>query len=422
METKKVDTHGLQNIVGDANIREATEDDAIDGILPSIVVEPGSAEEISEVLKFARSEGLAVSPRGGGSKMGWGNPPRSADIILSLARMNEVIEHVPGDQVVRVQAGANFSYVQQTLFRENQMIALDPPYADATLGGLIATNDSGSRRYKYNTVRDLVIGTKVVLPDGTIAKSGGKVVKNVAGYDLGKLFTGSLGTLGVIFEANFRLHPLPEAARTAAVEVESFEAAQGAAHAIVHSQVEPTAVELHWDENKKLVSVLLESIPEGVEAKEELAHVLLKPFGAVRTLNDDEYDDLGPIPRPSGEDGEVAVKIAFPPAELASTMEVIVGATERRGVEARLRGHAATGVIFAGLSGDEGSIAEAVEEAREIVVQRGGSVVVREAPPSFKKRMDMWGPAGDYLPLSRALKAKFDAAGTLNPGRFIGGI
>ncbi len=422
METKKVDTHGLQNIVGDGNIREAVEEDSIDGIQPSLVVEPGSAEEVSEVLKFARSEGLTVSSRGGGTKTGWGNPPTSVDIVLSVARMNEVIEHVPGDQVVRVQAGAKLSYVQQTLFRENQMIALDPPLENATIGGLIATNDSGPRRYKYNTTRDLIIGTTVVLADGTIAKSGGKVVKNVAGYDLGKLYTGSLGTLGVVVEANFRLHPLPEAARTVAVEVETPEQAQGAAHAVVHSQVEPTAVELHWDGDKKLVSVLLESIPEGVEAKEELAHVLLKPFGEVRTLEDDEYDNLGPIPRPSGENGEVAVKLAFPPAELSSTMEMLFGATERRGVEARLRGHAATGVLFAGLSGDESSIVEAVEEAREIIVRRGGSLVVREAPVSFKKRVDSWGPAGDYLLLSQRMKDKFDAAGTLNPGRFIGGI
>lgn len=419
METK-INADALASIV--ENVREATEDDAVDGVRPSVVVEPESAEEVAEVLKFARSEGLAVSPRGGGTKMRWGNVPKAADIILSMSRMAGIVEHVPGDQVVRVQAGAKLSYVQQSLFRENQMIALDPPYPDATLGGVIATNDSGPRRFKYNTTRDLIIGAKVVLADGTISKSGGKVVKNVAGYDLGKLFTGSLGTLGVIVEANFRLHPLPEAARTAAVEVESFEAARGAAKAVSHSQVEPTAVELHWDEDKKLVSVLLESIPEGVEAKEETTHVLLRPFGEVRTLGDDEYDELGPVARPTGESGEVAVKLAFPPADLASAMEVLLGATGRRGVKARLRGHAATGVVFAGLSGDEGSVAEAVEEAREILERRGGSVVVREAPLSFKKKVDAWGTAGDYLPLSRALKAKFDAAGTLNPGRFIGGI
>ncbi|MGH3089329.1 MAG: FAD-binding oxidoreductase [Rubrobacteraceae bacterium] len=422
MQTKESHTQELRNMVGEDNVREATEMDAIDEVRPSLVVEPGGTEEISDILKFARNEGLAVSPRGGGTKMGWGNVPKSVDIILSTARMNEVIEHVPGDQIVRVQAGAKLAYVQQRLFRSNQMLALDPPPPGATVGGVVAANDSGPRRYKYQTARDLIIGITVVLADGTVAKAGGKVVKNVAGYDLGKLFTGSLGTLGVIAEANFRLHPLPEAARTVACEVESPEAAREAARAIIHSQVEATAVELHWDENEKLVSALLESISEGVEAKEELARVLLKPFGDVRSLEDDEYEHLGPFGRPSGENGEVAVKIGAFPAELAGVIEAVEGAARRKGVKARLTGHAATGVTFVGLSGEEENVVDVVEEMREIIVRKGGSVVVREAPASLKKRIEVWGPAGDYFELTRRMKEKFDPSGTINPGRFLGGI
>lgn len=423
MQTK-LNTQGLQGIVGESKIHEATEADRIDGAQPQVVVEPETAEQVAEVLKFARSEGVSVATRGGGTKMGWGNIPLAAEIVLSTKKMTDIIEHEPGDQVVRVHAGAKLSYVQQSLFKANQMIALDPPNSlkDATIGGVIAANDSGPRRYKYNTTRDIIIGTKVVLADGTIAKSGGKVVKNVAGYDLGKLYTGSLGTLGVIVEANFRLHPLPEAARTVAVEVETPQQAQGAMMALWHSQVEASAIELHWGGEKKLISALLESIPDGVEAKEELAHVLLKPFGEVRQLNDDEYDDLGPYPRPDGANGEVVIKAAAPPAELAGLIEVLTNATNRRGISANLRGHAATGIVFSGLSGDEDAVVEAVEEAREILVRRGGSLVVREAPVSFKRRVDVWGPAGDYLGLTRRLKEKFDAAGTLSPGRFLGGI
>lgn len=423
MQTK-INALGLQGIVGEGNVHESTEADRIDGVQPVVVVEPETAEQVAEVLKFARSEGVSVATRGGGTKMGWGNVPLAAEVVLSTRRMNAIIEHEPGDQVVRVQAGAKLSYVQQSIFRANQMIALDPPskLKDATIGGVIAANDSGPRRYKYNTTRDLIIGTKVVLADGTIAKSGGKVVKNVAGYDLGKLFTGSLGTLGVIVEANFRLHPLPEAARTVAVEVETPEQARKAMMALWHSQVEASAIELHWGEGKKLVSALLESIPEGVEAKEELAHVLLKPFGGVRQLTDEEYDDLGPYTRPDGSNGEVVIKAAAPPAELAGLIEVLMNATNRRGIKADLRGHAATGIVFSGLSGEEDAVVEAVEEAREILVRRGGSLVVREAPASFKRRVDAWGPAGDYMGLTRRVKEKFDAAGTLNPGRFLGGI
>ncbi|AHY47545.1 FAD/FMN-containing dehydrogenase [Rubrobacter radiotolerans] len=423
METK-LNTEGLQGIVGEANVREATEEDRIDGVQPHVVVEPGTEEEVAEVLKFARSEGVSVAPRGGGTKMGWGNIPAAAEIVLDMRRMGEIVEHVPGDQVVRVQAGAKLSYVQQSLFRSNQMIALDPPskLRDATVGGIIATNDSGPRRYKYNTTRDLIIGARIVLADGTISKSGGKVVKNVAGYDLGKLFTGSLGTLGVIVSANFRLHPLPEAARTVAVEVETPKAARDAMMALWHSQVEASAIELHWGREAKLVSALLESIPEGVEAKEEQTRLLFRPFGEVRSLTDEEYDDLGPYTRPDGSGGEVVIKAAAPPAELDGLIEVLENATERRGIEADLRGHAASGIVFSGLVGEEDAVVEAVEEAREILVRRGGSLVVREAPVSFKRRVDAWGPAGDYLELTRRVKEKFDAAGTLNPGRYLGGM
>src|ERR671911_2279760 len=246
--TKKVSLEDLQRIVGEDHAREATPEDAIDGVQPCFVAEPGSVEKTSELLRFAAEEGLAVSPRGGGTKSSLGNPPRGLDLVLSTARMNEVIEHVPGDQVVRVQAGIKLQDLQERLTGSDQMLGLDPVEKDAgaTVGGVVAANSSGPRRHRYGTIRDLIIGITVVLSDGTVAKAGGKVVKNVAGYDLSKLFTGSLGTLGIIATANFRLHPTPEASRTVAVEVESLEAAAGAAQAIIHSQVEASAVELHY--------------------------------------------------------------------------------------------------------------------------------------------------------------------------------
>ncbi|MEW6637737.1 MAG: FAD-binding oxidoreductase [Actinomycetota bacterium] len=424
MQTRNVPLDELRGIVGSEHVREATEDDAVDGVRPACVVEPGSVEETSEVMKLAGATGLSVAPRGSGTKMGWGNPPSSVDLILSTERMNEVIEHVPGDQVVRVQAGMSLRELQRRLSETDQMIAIDPPEKDAgaTIGGVVAANSSGPRRYRYGTIRDLIIGIRVVLADGTVAKAGGKVVKNVAGYDLSKLFTGSLGTLGVIAECNFRLHPLPEAARTVAVELSSPEDALGAAQAIMHSQVEASAVELHWDGRARLLSVLLESIPEGVEAKEETAAYLLKPFGEVRALTDEEADGLGPLGMPGAREGETAIKVNAPPAELAAVISSLTGAAERRGLGLRIRGHAGTGVTYAGLSGEEGAVAELVEEVREIRVRRGGSVVVREAPVSLKRRVGVWGSGGDYLGLTRRVKEKFDPGYTLNPGRFLGGI
>src|SRR5829696_1179306 len=167
MQTQNVPTEGLQNIVGAENVREASAHDAVDGVEPSFVVEPGTIEETSEVMKLASREGLAVSPRGGGTKMGLGNPPRVVDLILSTARMDGMIEHVPGDQIVRTQAGLRLQELQENLAGSDQMLGLDPPEEGATIGGVVAANASGPRRLRYGTVRDLIIGIKVVLADGT---------------------------------------------------------------------------------------------------------------------------------------------------------------------------------------------------------------------------------------------------------------
>jgi glycolate oxidase FAD binding subunit len=417
METKNVPLEELRSIVGESYVREATAEDAVEGVEPSLVVEPGSVEETSELMKLAAREELVVAPRGGGTKLHIGDPPTSLDLIVSTARMNEIIEHVPGDQVVRVQAGIKLGELQDHLSSSNQMLAIDPPERGATIGGIVAANSSGPRRYRYGTIRDLIIGITVILHGGTVAKAGSKVVKNVAGYDLSKLFTGSLGTLGIIATANFRLHPIPEAARTIAVEVESPQAAGEAAQAIVHSQVEATAVELHWSEKTRLLAVLVESIPAGVEAKVETASFLLRPFGEVRELSDGEVEHLP-------ADDEVVVKIAAPPADLADVLGSVLGAAERRGLaHPRLTGHAASGVTFAGLSGgDEETRALFVEEVREIWIRRGGSVTLQRAPLSLKNRVGTWDNGGDYLGLIRRVKEKFDPRGGLNPGRFVGGI
>ena len=426
--TNNVSLGDLQGIVGEANAREADGSYAVDGVQPSFVAEPGSVEELSALMKLANDGGLAVSPRGGGTSTSLGNPPRELDLVVSTARMNALIEHVPGDQVVRAEAGMGFGDLQERLAGSNQMLGVDPPErgAGATVGGIVAANSSGPRRYRYGTMRDLIIGITVVLPDGTVAKAGGKVVKNVAGYDLMKLFTGSLGTLGVIANANFRLHPRPEAARTVAVELGDTATAGQATQAIMHSQLVPSAVELHWGEGPKLLTVLVEGIPPSVEAQAEEAEFLLKGFGETRTLSNEEADNLGPYAPPGGPAGneEVALKIAFPPAELTGVLDSAIGACSRRGLDApRVTGQAGIGVVYVGLlGGDEDGRVAVTEELREIWVRRGGSVVVREAPVSFKRRVETWGPLGTRLELTRRLKEKFDPRGIMNPGRFVGGI
>ncbi len=423
MQTERGITGDLRQIVGSDNVREATTEDAIEGVQPALVVEPGSIEEISGIMKLAAREGLAVSPRGGGTKTHLGDAPRQLDLIVSTTRMNEIMEHTPGDQIFRAEAGVRLEDLQERISESDQMLALDPPESGATLGGIIAANSSGPRRYKYGTVRDLIIGITVVLHDGTVAKAGSKVVKNVAGYDLSKLFTGSLGTLGIIATANFRLHPLPKASRTVAVEVESPQQAQEATQSIVHSQVEATAIELHYAEDEKLLTVLLESIPGGMDAKVETASFLLKQFGEVRTLSEEEADHLGPLTPPAVAD-EIVLKLGAPPAELGSVLESALGAAERRGLaHPRITGHAGTGVTFIGFSGeDEDAAVGFVGEMREIQTRKSGNVTLQRAPLTLKQRVSTWDNGGDYLGLVRRVKEKFDPRGGMNPGRYLGGL
>src|SRR5919109_5514446 len=199
----------IRAIVGEAHVRAASVEDAVDGLRPQVIIETANADEVSKVLKTATDVGVQVIPRGGGTKLGWGNRPRAAQVIISTSRLKRVVEHAWGDMTATVEAGCTVQQFQQTLAEHGQLLALDPLWPEkATIGGILSTNDSGPLRIRFGSLRDLIIGITLVLPDGTIAKSGGKVVKNVAGYDLPKLATGALGTLAVITDAVFRLHPV----------------------------------------------------------------------------------------------------------------------------------------------------------------------------------------------------------------------
>src|SRR5579859_2037639 len=228
----------VRQIVSAEHVRTAEASDAVCGVQPSLVVEPGTEQDVAKVLRLANAAGLAVIPRGGGSKLEWGNPPRRADVILSLARLNRVIEHAWADLTVNVEAGCTIANLQQALAKHGQQLALDTLWAErATVGGVLSTNDSGALRLRFGALRDLVIGVTVALADGTLASSGGRVVKNVAGYDLPKLVTGALGTLGVITRAFFRLHPLPRERQTISCVVANVPEAQRLVLAIQNSKL-----------------------------------------------------------------------------------------------------------------------------------------------------------------------------------------
>ncbi len=417
---------GLQEIAGHEQAWEAGSGDAIDGVRPRFVVAPGSVAEVSAVMRLAHEAGLAIAPRGGGTKVGWGARPARLDLILSTARLNRVLEHAAGDLVVRVEAGVTLEALQETVGKAGQRLALNPPEAGATLGGIVAANPSGPLRLRYGTVRDLLIGVTVVLADGTVAKAGGKVVKNVAGYDLCKLYTGSLGTLGVIVETIWRLHPVPAARRTVVVELSTPEAAGAAVQTLLHAPLSPLALdalELRWG-GEGTLAVLFEGIEPGVVAQARTAETLLAEYGPARTLLADEQDALWrQATAYPWREGDVGLKLTHPPAALPTALQDIVELAGGRGIRPRIAGHAGIGVTLVGLSGGAvAALPAVIAELRERMARAEGSVVVLQAPLDIKEILDVWGPVGDALPLMRRVKERFDPAGVLNPGRFVGGI
>jgi glycolate oxidase FAD binding subunit len=417
----------LEGLERDDLVRPADGADAVDGVQAELVAEPASVEEASRVLAAASRAGKKVVVVGNGSKLGLGNPPERLDLLVSTRRLHRVLEHAAGDLVVEVEAGARLADLQAALAPSGQWLALDPPEPGATVGGVVAANASGPRRLRYGTVRDLIIGITVVLADGTVAHAGGKVVKNVAGYDLSKLFCGSLGTLGLIAEATFRLHPRPAEAAVVTLQVERLEQAGEAVRRLLGSALVPSAIELTWYDRPGLLTVVIEGIRPGVEAQAAAADELLAELGETEVLGPGGTEAaLSRLGAPPWEKAEVGIKVAVPPAELPGALADLREGWLGHG---RMAAHAGTGVLRVGLEGPDPGNAEQVEafagvvaRARERLAARQGTLVVAEAPPALKRAVDVWGPPGDAVELMRRVKRQFDPDRQLSPGRFVGGI
>src|SRR4051812_39345428 len=250
------------------DVRPGGEDDIVDHVVPGLVARPASTQQVSEVLRAAAAHGLTVIPRSRGTKMTWGMPPTSADVLVELSAMDRVLDHQAGDLIVETQAGVRLAELQAFVGKEGQRLVLDETVPGASVGGTLATNASGPQRVLVGTARDLLIGITVVRADGVVAKAGGRVVKNVAGYDLGKLMIGSFGTLAVITEALFRLHPEPRVQQWVSIEVDDPAAAHDAVQSVVHAQVVPAAIEVEWSaEGQGAVHALLEGREDGVDGR-----------------------------------------------------------------------------------------------------------------------------------------------------------
>jgi glycolate oxidase FAD binding subunit len=373
------------------------ERDAVSGVVPGEVVAPGTAEEVTEVLRSAPG---TVVPVGAGTKTGWAAPPSSCDLLLRTTGLHRIVEHVPGDLIAVAEAGVRLDTFQLRLAEHGQMLALDPPEEGATLGGIVGANASGPRRLRYGTVRDLLIGVTVVLANGTSATSGGKVVKNVAGYDLGKLYTGAHGGLGVVVSTVWRLHPLPKAAGAVVVRVEDGSDAGRLASLVARSTLTPTAAELRFGPDGGEFVLLFESIEASVRAQSKAAIALLG--GGVEAAEPPAWFGLRPR-------GPLVLRLAYAPAALEAVLAALPeGASGTAS--------ACTGVAYASVPGDTG-----LEALRAAIAPFDGSAVVlaSEAP---RDAADHWGPVADSFGLMTRVKDQFDPVRRLSPGRLLGGL
>jgi glycolate dehydrogenase FAD-binding subunit len=387
--------------------------DSVSGVLPRYVASPGSTQQTADVLRLAAEHDLTVVPRGGGTTLHWGAPPRAVDVVLDTTRLTGVVDHAAGDLVAVVRAGTPLAVVQQELSSADQQLALDSPDPRATVGGAVAANVSGPRRLLYGTVRDLLIGVTFVRADGVVARAGGRVVKNVAGYDFGKLLAGSFGTLGVLTRATFRLHPLPAARRTVTVQADGAAATRIAA-AVLGSQLAASAVEVDQPAQGPLeVAVLLEGVEAGVSGRSAAAVELT---GGAQ----------GPEPAWFGRDpftaDEVALKLSCTITRVGPLLAAARRAVDELGVALSVRG-SAMGVLYAGLpAGTEpATVAGVLARLRAVAAPEGGSVVLLAAPAAVREAVDAWGPVPG-LDLMRRLKRELDPSDRLSPGRFVGGI
>lgn len=390
-----------------------------------IVAFPAGTEEAAAVMRVAAAHELGVVVRGGGSRLAWGTPPSRCDLLIDMTRMSGVVEHAAGDLVAQVRAGSRMGDVAAVLAAAGQEIALDVP-VDATVGGVVASGLAGPRRLRYGTPRDLLIGMTIVRADGTVAKSGGKVVKNVAGYDLGKLFAGSAGTLGLITEATFRLHPLPAARAYVTAEYIAVSVACDAVAAAANSALVSSAVELSRAEpgGPIRVGVLLEGSVDGIVARSGRMADLLGP-GEVSADAPAWWSGA-----PTAAPGETLVRVSFWVSALGRVLDAIDAAAERTGLTPTVAGSAGAGVLYARVSGTDAAestgvagVAEFVARLRGAVAGERGAVVVLTAPASVRAELAERGGMNGAVPglaLMRAVKDQFDPGHRLAPGGFPG--
>ncbi len=395
--------------------------DTIAGVRPRLAFAPSTIAEGAEVMAQAARDQLRLGFVGGGTALELGAPPDGLDAVVRTERLARIVEYAAADMVIVVEAGVTLAALQAEVARHGQRLAIDAPWPGrATVGGLIATGGFGPLRMRYGTIRDLIIGVTLVRADGEVAHGGGKVVKNVAGFDLPKVACGSLGTLGLVAAAAFRLHPLPEVTQT--VIVPDVTAAQVVAviAAARAAQLEPaSAVALRTGDRFEL-GVRFEGFGRGVEHQvARFVEIVAGTPGAATHVDLARGDVFWARHDAIRAAAPLRIRVAALPTQLPEVAELLAGLPD-------LAWYGSLGLGFAGgavpFSGDVEAAVRALSAARAALSAGGGSLVVEAAPAALRAQIDPWGPPPAAFAIMQRLKQRFDPDRRMNPGRFVGGL
>lgn len=402
-------------------VRAAVDADIMDGIRPRWVVEPTTAEEMAAALAWASLHGQPVVVRGGGTHSDWGRRPADVGLIVSTKRLNRITRYEPGDLTVSVEAGISIADLNRELARHGQWLPLDVASESATIGGAIATNDSGPLRHRYGTPRDQIIGVRLATADGRLAVAGGQVVKNVAGYDLAKLVAGSFGSLAGIVSATFKLAPMPAASTTLVMSFETSGAMAVAAAALAASQLDPMSLEVEARGGRQAshrILVRFGGTPtSNAEQAASAARIAASSTPASsETLDGDREAELWrDRARQRGRESGTEVRASWMPASLPAVLTLLAQIAGEASVEIDLNARAGVGAGALHIEGDADARASVVGRLRERPETIGHVVVTRGR--DVKDRVDVWGPALSTAVIAGALKRALDPAGVLNAGR-----
>ncbi|MBP1934105.1 FAD-binding oxidoreductase [Ammoniphilus resinae] len=428
----------LSSVVEEARIQSIKEDSDDIGNWGEYLISPRTEEEISAILKYAHEQSLSVIPVGGGTKRGFGGTEEKADILLSLADYKGVVEYSEGDMTLTVRAGTTMQELSEYLGKHQQMLPLDPMWpSHATIGGVIAANDSGAKRLRYGSARDLVIGTRLVYPDGKVLRTGGKVVKNVAGYDMNKLFIGSMGTLAVLTEITLKLRPVPKYESLVILHLPQVQNVLPFAISLLDSMIEPVSLEVLSPSTNFLLNgkeqyalaIAFEDVEKAVHYQEDWVHTH-KPENAVIDHIDQEdarnwwrrFSELAPAVIPGTDiDSRIALKIGSKNLDALDLLVSCHELGEKLGVQVEAHGGLGHGIAKAYVGGgDLAKYAGFIDQLR--ASEKAAYVIIQHAPLAVRRELDVWGKRPPYFALLEGIKKAIDPKRILNPSRFVGGI